>query len=95
LTSSICFVRELRYGGGLTAQGVSFRKRDDLLFCWVQRGECRLIRPMLAPIHLRQDEFVPVRTTTPFTLTSDPSVKPEDSETTVAITQDTGELWGD
>jgi AraC-like DNA-binding protein len=45
---------------------------------------------MLAPIHLRQDDFVLVRTTTPFTLTSDPSVEPEDSETTVAITQDRG-----
>ena len=74
---------------------MSFRKRDDLLFCWVQRGECQLIRPMLAPIHLRQDDFVLVRTTTPFTLTSDPSVEPEDGETTAAIAQDTGLKLGE
>jgi AraC-like DNA-binding protein len=70
--------------------GVSFRKRDDLLFCWVERGECQLIRPTFAPVHLHQDDFVLVRTSTPFTLTSDPSVEPEDSETAEAITKDTG-----
>jgi AraC-like DNA-binding protein len=75
--------------------GVSFRKRDDLLFCWVQQGECQLIRPMLAPIHLGQDDFVLVGTATPFTLTSDPSVEPEDSEAAVAITKDTGLRLGE
>ena len=24
---------------------MSFRQRDDLLFCWVESGECTLLRP--------------------------------------------------
>jgi AraC-like DNA-binding protein len=80
---------------GVGRWGVSFRKRDDLLFCWVQRGECQLTRPLLAPVHLEPDDFVLVRTSTPFTLTSDPSVEPEDSETAVALTKDTGLKLGE
>ncbi len=75
---------------GVGRWGVSFRKRDDLLFCWVQQGKCQLTRPHVAPVHLEPDDFVLVRTDTPFTLTSDPSVEPEDSETAVALTKDTG-----
>ena len=66
--------------------GVSFRKRDDLLFCWLERGECQLTRPLVPPVHLKPDDFVLVRTSTPFTLTSDPAMEPEDSETVVAAT---------
>ncbi len=69
--------------------GVSFRKRDDLLFCWIERGECQLTRPLVAPVHLHPDDFVLIRTSTPFTLASDPAVEPVDSETAVAATRDT------
>jgi AraC-like DNA-binding protein len=69
--------------------GVSFRKRDDLLFCWMEQGECELTRPHAAPVHLRADDFVLIRSSTPFTLTSDPTLEPQDSETLVAATNDT------
>jgi AraC-like DNA-binding protein len=69
--------------------GVSFRKRDDLLFCWVERGVCQLTRPLAAPVQLQPDDFVLVRTSTPFTLTTDPAMAPDDSETVVAATKDT------
>ena len=65
---------------------VSFRKRDDLLFCWMERGECQLARPEFAPIHLEPDDFILIRSTTPFALTTDPSLEPVDSETLVAST---------
>jgi AraC-like DNA-binding protein len=80
---------------GVGRWGVSFRKRDDLLFCWIQQGTCQLTRPLVAPVYLEPDDFVLVRTSTPFTLTSDPSVEPEDSETAVAITKDTGLKLGE
>lgn len=64
--------------------GLGFRKRDDLLFCRVELGECYLVRPQLAPVLLRQDDFVLVRTSTPFALTSNQGVEPEDSEDLVA-----------
>ena len=64
--------------------GVSFRQRNDLLFCWVTEGECQLLRPRLPAIFLRKDDFALVRTTTPFTLTSDPSLVPQESERVVA-----------
>ena len=80
---------------GVGRWGVSFRKRDDLLFCWIERGECQLIRPLVAPVHLQADDFVLVRTSTPFTLTTDPAMEPEDSETAVAITQQTGLKLGE
>ena len=67
--------------------GVSFRKRDDLLFCWVERGECQLIRPLSPPIDLQPDDFVLVRTSTSFSLTSDPLIEPVDSETIVSATR--------
>lgn len=66
--------------------GVSFRKHDDLLFCWVERGTCQLTRPNLPPAVLGRDDFVLVRTCTPFTLTSDPTITPLDSEAVVAAT---------
>jgi len=66
--------------------GVSFRNRDDLLFCWLERGECQLIRPDALPILLRADDFVLIRTTTGFILASDPAITPEDSEALVAAT---------
>ena len=75
------------FGAGLDASGqwgLSFRKRDDLLFCWIERGECQLTRPASAPVLLRQGDFVLIFSSGPFTLTSDPSIDPLDSETAVA-----------
>lgn len=66
--------------------GVAFRQRDDLLFCWVERGSCFLVRPQTTPLTLHKGDFALLRTSTPFTLTSDPSLEPEDSETIVAAT---------
>ena len=65
---------------GMGRWGVSFRKRDDLLFCSVAQGECQLARPSMKPLQLRTGDFVLVKTSTPFTLTSDPKLSPEDSE---------------
>ncbi len=77
-------------GAGLDAfgrWGLSFRKRDDLLFCWIERGACQLTRPLCAPVQVRTGDFVLIRTSTPFTLTSDPSIAPIDSENAVAATK--------
>ena len=75
--------------------GVSFRKHDDLLFCWVEQGDCLLTRPDIEPVTLQAGDFALVRTSTPFTLTSDPSHEPEDSETIVATTGKTAMRLGD
>jgi AraC-like DNA-binding protein len=69
--------------------GLSFRKRDDLLFCWVEGGECQLTRPKAEPCSLRTGEFVLIRTSTPFALTTDPEVEAEESEAIVAVTGST------
>jgi AraC-like DNA-binding protein len=82
--------RAALFGGGLDAFGdwaVSFRKRDDLLFCWVDRGACQLLRPACAPVFLRQGDFALIYTSIPFTLASDASVEAVDSEMAVAATQ--------
>lgn len=74
-------------GGGLEAAGrwgLSFRKRDDLLFCWIERGECQLLRPKSKPVRIQQGDFILIRTSTAFTLASDASTVPVDSETAVA-----------
>ena len=67
--------------------GVSFRQRDDLLFCWVEQGECQLVRQSAPPVCLRPRDFVLVRTSTAFSLTSDPTLEPLDSETIVSATR--------
>ena len=82
--------RAALFGGGLDAcgqWGLSFRKRDDVLFCWVERGECQLFRPGCAPVSLKRGDFALIYTSTPFTLASDSSVEPVDSETAVAATK--------
>lgn len=76
--------------GGIHAVGrwaVSFRERNDVLFCWVKEGECMLARPGSEALRLAQGDFILVRTATPFTLTTDPLVRPVDSETIVESTQ--------
>lgn len=74
-------------GGGLVAAGrwgLSFRKRNDLLFCWIEQGECLLRRPGSPSLRLQAGDFVLIRTSTPFTLASDAAVAPLDSEAAVA-----------
>jgi AraC-like DNA-binding protein len=68
--------------------GVSFRQRNDVLFCWVEAGECQLVRQHAVPLTLNTGDFVLIRTTTPFKLTSDPTVEAEDSEDMVVATSD-------
>lgn len=79
------------WGGldGAGRWGLSFQRRDDLLICWVERGACLLTRPDSPPVQLRTNDFVLVRSSTPFTLTSDPTARPVDVETAVAGTQKT------
>lgn len=81
--------RATLWGGtdGAGRWGLAFHKRDDLLFCWVERGECQLVRPQKTPVRLQTDDFVLIRTSTPFTLTSDPTVEPQDSETMTGVTK--------
>ena len=53
---------------GIHAAGhwsVSFRQRDDVLFCWVEVGECLLVRANAEPLPLRPGDFVLIRTTAP------------------------------
>ncbi|MDE1161410.1 MAG: AraC family transcriptional regulator [Acidobacteriaceae bacterium] len=64
--------------------GLAFHQRDDLLFCWVERGECLLTRPGEETLSLRTDDFVLIRTSTPFALVSDLHANPTDSETVLA-----------
>ncbi|WP_158813311.1 AraC family transcriptional regulator [Methylocapsa sp. S129] len=83
--------RAALFGGGLNAAGdwgVSFRMRNDLLFCWIESGACLLLRPNCAPLCIEQGDFLLIRTVTPFTLASDASVEPIDSEAAVAANGD-------
>jgi AraC-like DNA-binding protein len=75
--------------------GVSFRKRDDLLFCWVEAGECQLTRSHTDSVLLRTGDFALVRTSSPFSLTSDPELEPEESEAIVAATGSTELVLGE
>ena len=69
--------------------GVSFRARHDLLFFRVDSGRCLLLRPDQEPLDLERNDFILIRTITPFTVASDPATKPEDSEELVAATRST------
>lgn len=60
--------------------GLQFQRHDDLLFCWIERGRCELMRPGFAPLLLRADDFVLVRTSMPFSLVSGADVEAIDSE---------------
>ena len=78
------------WGGGFDARGdwaLSFRKRDDLLFCWVERGECLLARPDIAPLRLQPGDFVLIRTATPFRLASSLLIEPVAIEAAIAAAQ--------
>lgn len=76
------------WGGleGAGRWGLSFNKRDDLLFCWLEKGECYLTRPLADPLLLHAGDFVLIRTVTPFTLASDTAAVPLESDALVAAT---------
>ncbi|MDW8845048.1 AraC family transcriptional regulator [Erwinia sp. MMLR14_017] len=70
--------------GGLEATGkwaLSFRKRDDVLFCWIERGECHMYRQGSKPLRMGAGDFVLLRTDVPFVIASDPAAESTDSET--------------
>jgi len=80
-------LRAAVFGAGIEASGrwaASFPKRDDLLFCWIESGDCRLFRPGSEHLHLRQGDFVLIRTSTSFTLASDAMSAAVDSATEVS-----------
>lgn len=60
--------------------GLLFQRHDDLLFCWIERGRCELLRQGFAPLSLEAEDFVLVRTSIPFSLVSDINVEAIDSE---------------
>ena len=64
--------------------GLSFRPHNDLLFCCVEQGTCKLTRPAADPLPLKTNDFVLVRTSTPFNLLSELDVDPTDSEAVLA-----------
>ena len=59
---------------------LSFRQREDLLFCWVLQGQCGLLQPDRPPLPLAEGDFVLVRTCVPFRLASDAGAKAVQSE---------------
>lgn len=78
-------------GRGLDAAGdwgLSFPSLGDLLFFWIEAGACQLIRPGCDPVRLEEGDFVLVRTSLPFTLTSKAEVEPVDSVAAVAAKQE-------
>ncbi|WP_421760663.1 AraC family transcriptional regulator [Devosia sp.] len=79
------------WGGleGAGSWGVSFEQRDDLLFCWIERGMAYLVRPNAEPIVLQTNDFVLIRTVSPFALVSAPDAATEASDALVAASQDT------
>lgn len=82
--------RAALFGAGFDAHGrwgLSFHKRDDLLFCWIERGECLLTRKGSKPVLLRQGDFALIYTSTAFAFASDASVTPVDSEKAAASTK--------
>jgi len=64
--------------------GVSFRARHDLLFFRIDSGKCVLLRPGEKTHALSSRDFILIRTTTPFTLASEPAADAVDSENLVA-----------
>ena len=84
--------------GGLEGSGrwgLAFRKRDDLVFCWVERGACLLTRPGCPPVDLKTDDFALIRSASPFRLTTDPAVPALDSEVVAAATNSPTFRFGD
>ena len=59
---------------------LSFRRREDLLFCWVWQGQCELLQPDRPVLRLLEGDFVLVRTCVPFRLASDAGARAVPSE---------------
>ena len=78
--------RATLWGGleGADRWAVSFESRDDLLFCWLEKGECYLTRPSADPVLLHTGDFVLIRTVAPFALASDTAAVPLASDALVA-----------
>ncbi|MCC2612155.1 AraC family transcriptional regulator [Neorhizobium sp. Rsf11] len=77
-------------GRGIDATGdwgITFPALGDLLFLWLEDGTCQLIRPGCDPLPLNKGDFVLLRTTLSFTLTSNRDVEPLDSVAAVAAKQ--------
>jgi AraC-like DNA-binding protein len=66
---------------GVGKWSVSFPEKTELLFCWIERGECQVTVPQLAPVHLQQNDFILIRGFTPFTIASDLAMEPVAVET--------------
>jgi AraC-like DNA-binding protein len=64
--------------------GLCFPALDDLLFVWIENGTCQLVRPGCDIVWLEKGDFALVRTSLPFTLTSNTNVEPVDSVSAVA-----------
>ena len=75
--------------------GFSFRKRDDLLFFWIARGQCQLFRSNEAPVLLKSDDLVLICTSSPFSISSGPGAKVLDSEDEVRKSGSTKLVVGD
>ncbi|NRP89214.1 RCS-specific HTH-type transcriptional activator RclR [Ensifer adhaerens] len=78
-------------GRGMDAAGdwgLSFPALGDLLFFWIEDGTCQLIRPGCDPMWLETGDFVLLRTTLSFALTSSEEVEPLDSVAAVAAKQE-------
>lgn len=79
--------------------GISFRKRDDLLFCHVEVGRCLMTRAEADPVVFEVGDIAFIRTSSPFSLTTDPELEAEESEALVKKTRSTelvlGEETGD
>jgi AraC-like DNA-binding protein len=73
---------------GVGRWSLGFRKRDDLLFAWIEHGSCQLTRPRFAPVFLEPEDFILIRTVTPFSLTTDPAMQALDSEALHLATKD-------
>ena len=65
--------------------GLSFPKKDDLLFCWLESGSCELLMGPEKSLTLKAGDFVLIRTVTQFALASDLTVELEDSEAPIKI----------
>lgn len=64
--------------------GLCFPALGDLLFVWIEDGTCQLVRSGCDIVRLEKGDFALVRTSLPFTLTSNTDVEPVDSVAAVA-----------
>ncbi|MBY3416319.1 AraC family transcriptional regulator [Rhizobium laguerreae] len=77
--------RATLFGGfeGRGQWGLAFRARNDLLFCWVEQGECLVLKDGCLPVALGAGDFLLIGTSTPFRLASNISAASVDSEEAV------------